>query len=73
MNNKNQIGIFPPTDFQNAHRSFNSVNPTFSNPSVAITNSSPDSCTSGTPGSDAFVNLCALGSPVWKKLANAPA
>jgi len=27
---------------------------------------------SGTPGVDEFVSLCALGSAVWKKLANAP-
>lgn len=65
-------GISFPSLRQKSHLFFNWTSFTFSSPSSTTTNSSPV-CSSGTPGCEAFVTLCAFGSPVWKKLAKAPA
>lgn len=68
-----QTGTLLPILSQNSHLFSKFIRTVFPNPRSTTTNSSPVLFTSGTPGCEAFVNLCASGSPVWKKLANAPA
>lgn len=67
-----QIGTLLLTSNQNLHRSSNClIGPCFS--PDAVTRNCFAFSTSGTPGTLTFVNLCAFGSPVWTKLAIAPA